>query len=588
MKQDTQTDSMSKIIEEPTQKPKRKFKLKHRLVLTYGLMFLVAIASAVMLIVSVSLSQHYAKRANLAHESYEKHLLLSNATYQLLKEYDDSLLVNGEELSVSEQRKHQLRHDIEQYFKVIRSNIGNEISMVGTEEVEELHKLDRLHTLINDVARRYESIQRTAMAQHITSKTKHDHVHLNDLTQTQQQELIEILNGKYAQQINTAINHTLAEEKVEVAEATKLAETMLKRFKMLAIFSLLLSIIMLELGVRTIIRKIHNPLQKIIDGANHFMNAEWSHRIHVAVKDELADVANAFNHTAKVAGQREKSFIEDNAKLEVIITERTFELKEAVQDLEEQSLRRQHLLADVSHELRTPLTIISGEVDVTLRGKQKSIAEYTEALQRIREATKHTAELVNDVLFVARQEAGQSRLVLKRNNLALLMTECADIYTPKFTEHQVNLRVITAKQGSQISNQSLDDTSQFSNPSSQIEDDAFRWSCDKKRIRQVILILLDNSLNHAKGMTEVVIRLLETTEHFELSVADNGVGIRDIDKPNIFERFFRGSNASENYEAGTGLGLPVAKAIIEAHQGSITVTDSDAGGAKFFMILPKH
>ena len=262
---------------------------------------------------------------------------------------------------------------------------------------------------------------------------------------------------------------------------------------------------------------------------------------------------------ATAAEKRQAELYESKGVLEREVKARTLELREALLRLEEQAKERQQLLADVSHELRTPLTIIRGEASIALRGEEKSPEEYREALRRTIEAAEHTSTLVNDVLFIARQEAGVTRLNKTEDDLIVLVNNT--IKTMENTLRDKNIQV-----------DFLSDV------------ETAKFSFDINRVRQVLLILIENACHY--GGDRIDIRLYHTPDGYSVSIKDNGPGIDNGETAQIFSRFFRGSNASERYNSGTGLGLPVAKSIIEAHNGDISVISEPGQGAEFRFILP--
>ena len=106
----------------------------------------------------------------------------------------------------------------------------------------------------------------------------------------------------------------------------------------------------------------------------------------------------------------QKALQDAHANLETIVEERTEELRKANESLRKIDETRRGFFADISHELRTPLTVIRGEGEISLRGKNKRVAEYKRSIERIVEQAKHLSVLVNDLLFIARQGAGAARL----------------------------------------------------------------------------------------------------------------------------------------------------------------------------------
>ena len=212
----------------------------------------------------------------------------------------------------------------------------------------------------------------------------------------------------------------------------------------------------------------------------------------------------------------------------------------------------------MSHELRTPLTIIKGEADVALRAKNQTEEQYRDVLQRTREAADHTSRIVDDLLFVARQEVGEVRIRREDVNLRKLL------------ENAIEASRKLAGPNAMISYETHVDEA--------------RLSADSGRLRQVVMILLENARLY--GGSQIHVRLDDTPNGYAVSVSDNGPGLAEDDLTHVFERFFRGSNAALRYDGGAGLGLPVAKAIVEAHGGQIALTSTPGEGVEARFTLP--
>ena len=108
---------------------------------------------------------------------------------------------------------------------------------------------------------------------------------------------------------------------------------------------------------------------------------------------------------------------------------------------------------------------------------------------------------------------------------------------------------------------------------------------DRSRLRQVFSILLDNAIRYSYEQGEIRVKVDQTPEGARVSIEDDGIGIDQKDLPRIFERFYRGDNATSVAE-GSGLGLPVAKAIVEAHDGAITIDSAPGKGVTAAVTLP--
>lgn len=518
-------------------------KLIYKIALTHGVMFIAAITCALLAFFNTNMADFYTHRTDLAHRSYESHLQLSAHSFQLFKHYTITLIKGEAGLEQDENRLLQL---IKRDIHNIKSLIHEEIDLVGDEELPELEALDKIEQKIENARTYYKQL----ISQRGESWRLLD-----------EEDLILMLNNHIDIDFAKAIQAALDEEQEEVIEANTEAKIMLDRSRVASISFTVLAICAGLASLYVMYTSISRPLQTIIDGAKYYSNGLWQHRISLRTSGELHRVAQAFNKAAEVAGSRELSLNEANQRLAKEVNQQTTELRTALLELKEQAKVRRQLLADVSHELRTPLTIIQGEVDVALRGKDKNVEEYKEALSIVKEATQHTTALVNDVLFVARQESGHSRLSLETVDLLNVGQNAVQTLQQKYNDKEMEL----------IFNTNLDEA---------------LIEVDKQRIYQVFLILLENALQY--GKKKVAVNIAAIDEGFSFFVKDDGPGIHAKDQINLFHRFFRGSNASEQYTAGNGLGLPVAKTIIDAHKGEINVFSEPGEGAEFRINLFKH
>ncbi|SDW18010.1 sensor histidine kinase, partial [Thiocapsa roseopersicina] len=274
---------------------------------------------------------------------------------------------------------------------------------------------------------------------------------------------------------------------------------------------------------------------------------------------ELDGVARALNRLADEIAVREQGLETSNRRLETAVAERTADLERLLATLKDAEASRRRLLADVSHELRTPLTIIRGEADIALRGVDRPSAEYREALTRCRDAATHTARLVDDLLFIARRESHETRLVARVLDVAIFLPAVL-----------ADCRSLLESNGGSATLLSAVDQAML--------------RADPDRLRQVFLILLDNAVRHGGG--QVTIGLDRIPDGYRISFTDAGPGLGPEDLAQVFQRFFRGSNAARGYESGVGLGLPVAKAIVEAHGGRIGVESRPGEGMTVRVDLP--
>ncbi|MEM7377902.1 MAG: HAMP domain-containing sensor histidine kinase, partial [Pseudomonadota bacterium] len=247
-------------------------------------------------------------------------------------------------------------------------------------------------------------------------------------------------------------------------------------------------------------------------------------------------------------------------QLEAQIRTRTAELERSNTKLASVSEMRRQFLADISHELRTPLTIMQGEADVALRGDAKTPEQYQDALERVREQTVHTARLVQDLLFIARTEDGKSPLHLRSAAVVPLVAQVCEDLRPLARE-----RLITIVE-------------QYADTEAVAELDAGRF-------KQVVTILIDNAIKYSYRDAQIEVLVSVRDNQVALQVVDDGIGLSYHQSNQVFSRFYRGVDGSDT-PAGTGLGLPVAKAIVDAHGGSIYLRGESGRGTTATVLLP--
>lgn len=475
------------------------------------------------------------ERTDLANRNYESYLELSSATYQLLMEFRAASGA-GQTLAEGEA---ELRAKITNELALIRDLTAREIQLVGEEEFEELGRLSAIERAIDSLIRQHS--RRLAIANGVGAGD-------------------DVPNAA-DERFDALIKEALADEASEVADARMLTAQQIARSEAVAIGFGIVAVSAAILGLLLLGRGIRGPIQKLLVGVQAFGDGNLGYRIAVAGHNELEDVGRAFNQMAQELALREQALSRSNERLENAVSERTGELKRALAKLTESEANRRRMLADVSHELRTPLTIIRGEAEVALRGGEQPPDVYREALVKTRDAAKHTARLVDDLLFVARHESDNARLDVNDVDLADLLPDVVD-----------ECRTLTAGNGREVDLVNIDGPAMVRG--------------DGDRIRQVVIILLENALRY--GGASVHVRLDPTPAGYAVSVADDGPGMTAAELDRAFDRFFRGSNAGDRYASGSGLGLPVAKAIVEAHGGDIALRGGPGEGLTATFTIPKR
>jgi signal transduction histidine kinase len=221
-------------------------------------------------------------------------------------------------------------------------------------------------------------------------------------------------------------------------------------------------------------------------------------------------------------------------------------------------LQRQ-FMADASHELRTPVSVVRAAADVTLSRDHRDEAEYREALSIVGGQAKRLSRLVEDMLVLARADAGGYPLRPVDLYFDELVADCRRAVDVLATERGVTIRSAGAT------------------------DIPFRG--DEDLLRRLVLNVLQNAVQHSPPGGNVAVELGHEPGRVRLRITDSGPGIPAADQARIFDRFVQLDAARRGY--GVGLGLPIARWIAEAHRGTLVLETSGPGGSTFCVVLPE-
>lgn len=269
----------------------------------------------------------------------------------------------------------------------------------------------------------------------------------------------------------------------------------------------------------------------------------------VLMSRSLTAPLNNLSEAARAIGTRKfNRRVEEKGSDEVIAVARAF--NEMAASLEHAEQLRHNLLADVAHELRTPLSVLQGNLRAIL---DEVYPLSQEEMARLYEHTRFLSRLVNDLHELAQAEAGQLPLHRQEADLAHLVKTSAETFRPSAEAKGVSLQT-------------------------ELPVDPPLLRLDEARLRQVLQNLLANALRHTPAGGVITLRLTPEPGQVRLVVADTGEGIAAEHLPYVFDRFYRADPARSRDRGGAGLGLAIARAIVEAHEGQINVTSAGVAG----------
>ena len=478
-------------------------------------------------------SEKHIQRISIAQSIYGRYLNLESHIYQLFKQYGDAIIIGD---ANQRESKNKLIDAISSDFRIIDDSIALKAGLVESSREAEVESLEKIQYTVDRLIRQLDQFSPTGTGELASDWNK----------------LSELLNAEIDQNFRGLIQTALDEQERNALSTTLSVEKAVLHQQITAAVLAVLAIVAAIAGIMMLSRRFTHPINTLVAGVREFGDGKLDYRINPAGKDEISEIGKTFDTMAAQIAEKNKTLTDEKRILQEAVDERTMQLSHMLEDVKRIDASRRRMIADVSHELRTPLTIIKGEADIALRGDTKSVDIYIEALGRTREAANHTARLVDDLLFVARTEAGEVRLNLVEMNLYKVTLDAQQTFAR-------NSNFITELTTAPMRGDAL-------------------------RIQQAILVLLENAKRY--GGSNIDLRLENSAKGYAISVEDDGPGMDDETKSQAFERFFRGSNAAERYRDGAGLGIPVAYSIAKAHGGTIELSDREGGGLVAALLLP--
>ena len=297
-------------------------------------------------------------------------------------------------------------------------------------------------------------------------------------------------------------------------------------------FLLPIGLISLVMAIPTIIiglflmRRFVTPLAEVIVAARAVADGDLSTRVHAAGPDDLRALSDSFNHMAA--------------------------------SLEQSDNERRNMLADIAHELRTPITVMRGRLEGIVDGiYEANPDQIVPAL----EETYLLERLVEDLHLLTLVETRQLHFEIKQVDLSDIVTHVIDLFQAEAEDKNITLK--------------------FEEPHQ-----AAVALLDPQRINQVVGNLVSNALRYTPDGSNVALTIEKTSEKVVLTISDDGPGVPAEDLDNIFQRFWRGEKSRSRASGGAGLGLAIARQLVEAQGGQIHAENRKTGGLNISIQFP--
>jgi len=285
-----------------------------------------------------------------------------------------------------------------------------------------------------------------------------------------------------------------------------------------------------------LISSMRRPLEDLVDASGRLAGGDLDARVKVGGLSETATLGGAFNEMAEElqrrAGERDQL---DRMKDEFVLT--------------------------ASHELRSPLTSVQGFAELLLLEREKLTPKQAETVEVILDNTRHLVRLLNDLLDLARSDAGRLTIRPEQTGATGLIEDAVRTMRAQFDARAQEL-------------------------SQEIEPGLPQIEADRDRIRQVLVNLLTNANEYCPQGAKIGVKARRAGAEVEIDVTDDGPGIPEQQLEHIFERFSRGDAGETQRVGGTGLGLAISKSLIELHGGTIGAESTPGEGSTFRIRLP--
>lgn len=293
----------------------------------------------------------------------------------------------------------------------------------------------------------------------------------------------------------------------------------------IAVSAVIATALALVIGI-LLARTISQPIRELRKATEVVASGDLGYQVPVRTTDEVGQLASSFNQMSA--------------------------------DLARSNDLRRQMTADIAHDLRTPLSVILGYTEALSEGKLHSSPETFEVMH---EEAQHLQRLIEDLRTLSLADAGELPLMRQQIAPAALLERVAIAHTPAAQQKGVSIDVQTTPDLPEI-------------------------EVDPDRMVQVLGNLVSNALRYTPREGSITLSAAQQGDGIVMSVSDSGAGISPEDLPHIFERFYRADKSRYVQEGESGLGLAIARSIVQAHGGTISAESTPGEGSTFRVVVP--
>lgn len=303
---------------------------------------------------------------------------------------------------------------------------------------------------------------------------------------------------------------------------------------------------------------------------SHCSLCAFSEGLGKVINQKVPTIKQTVHRSLYVGNQKvDKTFvfttqhiIYQNENMIMVAVDDVTEIEEQKQELEKVIVLKNKLLGTVTHDLRNPINAIQNVSWFLMDESENMTEEHRLFLKDIYEVSDYMSRLVDDLLDLSRIESGNLELNLRFSDYIHTLRESITINKPLAVKKGIELKM-------------------------ELPEDIIMLTFDRNKMTQVINNLISNAIKFSHSKTEIMIRVRDEKDHVLTSVIDEGQGIPENEVHQVFSEFSKLSTKPTGDEKSTGLGLAIAKRIVEGHQGSIGVHSKAGKGSEFYFCLPK-